>query len=171
MGSGFAEGRGSFIELKREGGHKMKKRAIIVTAIFLVLSAALVLIDHRPIDATESQLIRIFGGVATGAGELRKPVRIEPPTLTVTKGGVVIWLNWARTAECVKVIFEEGKKCEDVTDSPTGFQAEGPCYVTTWITLGGTSSLKFNESGTYTYTVEAKAGAESYKETGRIVVQ
>ncbi len=149
----------------------MQKRTIIVTVLLFLVSTMLAAVDHRPANAEESQLIRIFGGVATGAGELTKPIRLEPPTLTVSKGAVVVWLNWARTVECVKVSFQEGKKCDDVTDAPTGFEMTGGCYVTSWITFGGTSSLRFTDPGTYTYTVEAKSGGEIRKTTGRILVK
>jgi hypothetical protein len=149
----------------------MKKRVLTVTALLFVLSSMLVLVDHQPIDAEESQLVRIFGGIETGAGELKKPIRLEPPTMTISQGGVVVWLNWARTVECVQVSFEDGKKCDDVTDAPTGFEMTGGCYVTSWITFGGTSSLRFNEPGTFTYTVTAKTGGQERKETGKILVK
>ena len=149
----------------------MQKRVLTVTAMFFLLSTMLVLVDHQPINAEESQLVRIFGGIETGTGELKKPIRLEPPTLTISKGAVVVWLNWARSAECVQVSFEDGKKCADVTDAPTGFGMADNCYVTSWITFGGTSSLRFNEPGTYTYTVEAKTGGETRKETGKILVK
>ena len=149
----------------------MQKRISTVIALLFVLSSMLVLVDHQPIDAEESQLVRIFGGVATGAGELRKPIRLEPPTMTISEGGVVVWLNWARSVECVKVSFEDGKKCDDVTDAPTGFEMSSGCYVTSWITFGGTSSLRFNEPGTFIYTIEAKTGGEVRKETGKILVR
>jgi hypothetical protein len=149
----------------------MQKGTLMVTALFFLLSTLLVLVDHEPIEAEESQLVRIFGGISTGAGELMKPIRLEPPTMTVSKGAVVVWLNWARSAECVQVSFEDGKKCDDVTDAPTGFEMADGCYVTSWITFGGTSSLRFNETGTYTYTVSAKTGGETRKETGKILVK
>ncbi len=148
----------------------MKKRVVVMTAMFFLLSSMLVLVDQKPTEADETQLVRIFGGVSTGAGELSKPIRLEPPTLTVNKGGVVVWLNWARNVECVQVSFEEGKKCSDVTDAPTGFEMVEGCYVTSWITFGGTSSLRFKDPGTYTYTVEAKTGGEVRRETGKILV-
>ncbi len=149
----------------------MQKRVVVVTALFFLLSTMLVLVDRQPTDAEESQLVRIFGGVATGSGELKKPIRLEPPTMTISKGGVVVWMNWARSVECVQVSFEDGKKCDDVTDAPTGFEMADGCYVTSWITFGGTSSLRFNEPGTYVYTVEAKTGGETRKETGKILVR
>jgi len=149
----------------------MQKRLPIVTTLFIVLSTMLVLVDHQPIDAEESKLVRIFSGTVTGT-DTKKPILLEPPTITVSKGAVVVWLNWARSAECVRVSFEDGKSCADVTDASTGFKMSSSCYVTSWITYGGTSSLRFNEAGTYTYTVEAKITVgEPQKETGKIIVK
>jgi len=150
----------------------MQKRVVIVTALLFVLSTTFVLIDHAPIDAQEQQLVRILGGISTGAGELSKPITIEPPTMTVSKGAVVTWLNWSRNSECVQVSFEDGKSCDDASDAPSGFSMKSDgCYVTSWITFGGTSSLHFTEPGTFTYTVEAKTGGEVRKTTGKILVR
>lgn len=157
--------------MQTKGVEIMQKRVSIVTALFFLISSMLVLLDHKSVEAEESQLIRIFGGIETGAGELTKPIRLEPHTMTISKGAVVVWLNWARSVECVQVSFEDGKKCNDVTDAPTGFEMSGGCYVTSWITFGGTSSLRFNDPGTYTYTVEAKTGGQVRKETGTILVK
>jgi len=148
----------------------MQKR-VVVTALLLVFSTTLVLIDRAPADAQEQQMVRILGGISSGASELKKPISIEPPILTISKGGVVTWLNWSRNSECVQVIFEDGKSCDDSSDAPSGFnmKADG-CYVTSWITFGGTSSLHFTQPGTFTYTVEAKTGGEVRKTTGKILV-
>jgi hypothetical protein len=69
------------------------------------------------------------------------------------------------------VIFEDGKSCDDSSDAPSGFsmKADG-CYVTSWITFGGTSSLHFTEPGTFTYTVEAKTAGQIRKTKGKILV-
>jgi plastocyanin len=116
-------------------------------------------------------MVRILGGISTGASELKKPINIEPSTLTISEGGVVTWLNWSRNSECVQVIFEDGKSCDDSSDAESGFsmKADG-CYVTSWITFGGTSSLHFTQPGTFTYTVEAKTGGEIRKTTGKVLV-
>jgi hypothetical protein len=149
----------------------MQRRVVIVTALLFALSTALVLIDSAPADAQEQQMVRIIGGIATGAGELQKPINIEPPTLTISEGGVVTWLNWSRNTECVQVIFEDGKSCDDSSDAPSGFSMKSDgCYVTSWITFGGTSSLHFTEPGTFTYTVEAKTGGQIRKTAGKILV-
>jgi len=150
----------------------MRKRTLIVTALFFALSTTLVLMDHGSIDAQEQQLVRILGGISTGAGEMKKPITIEPPTMTISEGAVVTWLNWSRNSECVQVSFEDGKKCDDASDAPSGFDMKTDgCYVTSWITFGGTSSLHFTEPGTFMYTVEAKTGGETRKTTGKILVR
>lgn len=148
------------------------KKIVIVTSLLFVLCTTLVLIDRAPADAQEQQMVRILGGISTGAGELKKPINIEPPTLTISEGGVVTWLNWSRNSECVQVIFKDGKSCDDSSDAPSGFEMKTDgCYVTSWITFGGTSSLHFTEPGTFTYTVEAKTGGQIRKTTGKILVR
>ena len=150
----------------------MQKTTLIVTALFFAMSTTLVLVDHGSIDAQEQQLVRILGGIATGAGEMTKPITIEPSTMTVSEGAVVTWLNWSRNSECVQVSFEDGKACDDASDAPSGFDMKTDgCYVTSWITFGGTSSLHFTEPGTFTYTVEAKTGGQTRKTTGKILVR
>lgn len=150
----------------------MQKKFAVMSALLLTLSTTFVLIDQGPVDAQEQQLVRILGGITTGAGELSKPIIIEPPTMTVSKGAVVMWLNWARNSECVQVSFEDGKTCDDASDAPSGFSMKSDgCYVTSWITFGGTSSLRFTEPGTFTYTVEAKTAGEVRKTTGKILVR
>jgi hypothetical protein len=150
----------------------MQKKIVILTALLFMFSATPGLIGQGQVEAQEQQLVRILGGITTGANELSKPITIEPPTMTVSKGAVVMWLNWSRNSECVQVVFEDGKTCEDGSDAPSGFamQANG-CYVTSWITFGGTSSLRFTQPGTFTYTVEAKTGGEVRKATGKILVR
>lgn len=149
----------------------MKERVLIVTALLFVFCSALVLIDHKTIDAEENQLVRILGGIGTEAADPKKPLQLEPPTLTISKGAVVVWLNFAKNTDCVQVVFEDGKKCADVTDAPTGFEMSSNCYVTSWMPFGGTSSLRFKDSGTYSYTVEMKKDGGVVKETGQIYVK
>ena len=84
------------------------------------------------------------------------------------KGTCVVWVNWVRTEE-IKITFEDGKTCKDVTDAPLGFKmTEDNCYVTNWVPLGGTSSLRFMEKGTFKYEIEASKGV---RERGEIHVQ
>ena len=94
-------------------------------------------------------------------------IRLEPETILVSKGTCVIWNNWTGAQEVI-VKFEEGKKCDDVTDAPVGFKLDAAnCFVTDLIPFGGTSSLRFVEEGSYDYVVEAlKAKAK-----GKIIVK
>lgn len=150
----------------------MLKKIAILTVLLFLFSATPGLVGQGQVSAQEQQLVRILGGITTGAGELSKPIIVEPPTMTISKGAVVMWLNWSRDSECVQVSFEDGKTCDDASDAPSGFSMQPTgCYVTSWITFGGTSSLRFTEPGTFTYTVEAKTGGEVRKATGKILVR
>lgn len=126
-------------------------------------------IKSEILDAQECRIVRISGGTGVQTDGLW----IDPDVLMVPKGSCVIWINWVRK-EDVTVKFEEGKKCQDVTDAPTGFSmnTEG-CYVTSWIPLGGTSSLTFKEAGTYEYVAYTRLGYEAggVIAKGKIVVR
>ena len=155
----------------------------LLLAVALTLSASgLFFSDLSLTSAQESEmrLIRLCGGTgrsdvygtSTGPeGAAKDIVQIVPETLSIGKGTVVIWINAARATDCLKIVFEDGKKCEDVTDAASGFLTEGPCYVTSWVTFGGTSSLKFNEEGTYDYFVDAKGHGPEARKKGTIVVR
>ncbi len=123
--------------------------AVILSFVFMVsfLSTSV---------AQETRVVRLHGGTHS-----TNSIRIEPDTLQISKGGVVVWNNWAKTSE-VRIIFEEGKVCQDVTAAPMGFTLDAKqCYVTTWTPLGGTSSLRFTQEGKYRYVVEASGGVRS----------
>ena len=142
-----------------------KKILSVAVGLALVLALTTLMANQDTASAQECRLVRLHGGIGTNVSE----IRIEPRALWISKGTCVIWSNWVRTDE-VKVIFEEGKKCEDVTDAPVGFTMNADnCYVTDFISLGGTSSLKFNEAGTYKYTVESAGG--TIKARGEIGVR
>ncbi|HNR13402.1 MAG TPA: hypothetical protein PLG17_08270 [Thermodesulfobacteriota bacterium] len=94
--------------------------------------------------------------IITMHGDLTQPgaqALLRPETVSVDKGDCVIWLNNANGFEAV-VKFAEGKVCEDATEAPSGFTMTAQnCYVSTSIPTGGTSSLRFTESGIYAYEV------------------
>ena len=78
-------------------------------------------------------------------------------------------MNWVK-ARNVQIKFEDGKTCDDVTDAPSKFKMDiKGCYVTSWIKLGGTSSLRFNQAGTFKYSVERDD--QGIKTLGTIVVR
>ena len=141
-----------------------KQTLLMAIGMTFAFAMAILLSSQVAVDAQECRLIRIHGGATVSVDR----IEIEPKTAWIAKGTCVIWNNWVRTNE-IKIIFEEGKKCEDMTDAPVGVKMDAAnCYVTTWVPLGGTSSLRFNEEGTYKYTIEVKGGP---KAAGKIVIQ
>jgi plastocyanin len=143
----------------------MNKNRIVVAALVTLAFALTIFVGSQaPTNAQSCRIIRLYGETEPTAPE----VRIEPSTLLVTKGACVIWSNWIKAQE-IKIIFEDGKTCEDVTDAATGFKLDAEtCYVASFVSQGGTSSLRFTEEGTFKYkvTADAKVTAE-----GQIVVK
>lgn len=133
--------------------------------IYLVFAIALTipLATGGKIYAQECRIIKVHS-FDSPAGKFR----IDPETLVIKKGDCVVWINFVGV-HSIKVHFDDAKKCEDVTDAPTGFKITADnCYVTDLITIGGTSSLRFMVPGTYEYKIEAP-GRERMK--GKIVVE
>lgn len=143
--------------------HNYLLRMVCTTLVF---GMAIFLLDPGTPEAQEQcKLVTISGQAFPDVS-----VRIEPQSLAVSKGDCVVWVNWARATE-VKILFREGKKCQGVTKAATGFKFEenSGCYVTDSLPLGGTSSLRFMEEGTFDYEIEAH-GAK-YPVKGSIVVK
>ena len=143
----------------------MKRNKHLVTAIGVgfVFVMIFLAVTYDFIRAQECQIIRLKGTAYPNT-----TINIEPKTIQIPKGGCVVWVNWIRDPE-VQIAFEEGKKCEDMTDASTGFKMDARnCYVTSFVPLGGTSSLRFNEVGTFSYEITAGGGS---KEKGEIIVK
>ncbi len=97
---------------------------------------------------------------------IRSHAGIEPQTLNVDKGDCVVWINWTR-GEDAKVIFREGKKCAEMTKSPTGFKPDfSGCYLTEFLAFGETASLVFAEAGRFDYEVEFRKVGSLYGAPG-----
>lgn len=142
----------------------MNKKAYFLKIIGLVLIFVIpILLTARDtINAQDTRIVRIYGG-----GSQQNPVRLEPKTLLISKDTVVVWSNFARLSE-VKIIFEDGKSCSDCTKSPCRFSmSPDSCYITSFVGLGETSSLRFVEKGTFSYKVTG--GAKNAE--GKIIVQ
>jgi hypothetical protein len=146
-----------------KGGIMERKRFVaIILGITMVFSAFILTANLGISNAGECRIVSIYG-----QPDGQVTFRLDPDTVTVKKDTCVIWLNWART-EQVQVVFEEGKVCEDVTESPVGFKLDAVnCYVTDDIPLGATSSLLFVEEGEYKYIL--KSGTK--KVNGKIIVK
>lgn len=143
-----------------------RKRAFLCLGLGVFLLLTSFLANWEAINANECRIVRLAGEV-----DLSTKLLIEPSVLRIQKGTCVIWLNWVKTEE-VRIVFEDGKKCEDMTDSPIGFELDAAdCYVTTFVARGETSSLMFNEPGTFAYVIKA-SGAEGAEEVqGEVIVQ
>ena len=124
------------------------------------------LLGLETLSAQECRVIRILGGMSVS------PLALEPKIAFINKGDCVVWFNRVYP-EKVEIIFNDGKKCLDVTKSSMGFTLNDKgCYATTWLPLAGTSSLRFMEKGTYKYVVKAKGIMPGQNvEEGQIVVE
>jgi len=106
--------------------------------------------------------------IHTGFESVTDSIVIEPDTVWAAKDTCVIWSNWVKGQE-VKLIFEEGEKCESMTDAARGYTLDAAdAYVSMWLPTGGTSSLKFTEEGYFDYLVELKNGL---KAKGKIIIR
>jgi len=142
---------------------RSNKRLIAVLGIGFMVCMTFVLVNWGAISAQECRIVRLYG-----TAHPTTTINIEPRIVQIAKGGCVVWSNWIREAE-VQIVFEDGKKCDDMTDAATGFKLDAyNCYVTSFVTLGGTSSLRFNEEGKFYYEVKAGGGI---REIGKIIVK
>lgn len=141
----------------------MKKRIYLYAGVLALLFATvLVLPLHDTIHAQEAHFVGI-----SSKGDPAKAIIIDPNSITISKGAVVAWVNWAEDE--VQIVFEEGKKCEDVTEGHTKFKLDADnCFVTSYVRLGETSSLRFNVAGDFKYEVRT-AGGDKVK--GEIVIK
>lgn len=116
--------------------------------------------------ATNASLIRVY----TGADD-KATLELDPPTLYVQSGSVVIWVNGVMNQE-IQVNFKDGKACQDVAISPKfkGFQLDSKsCFVTTFMPYASTSSLQFTDVGTFEYEIITEDGKMTTK--GQVVVR
>jgi len=147
--------------VKRTANQKRRSTWVVFISIVAVLiSFAL---PEGTIVGQEIRVVRV-GSPSLADNE----IRIEPGFMVVHPGTVVIW--WNKGKEEIKVIFTEGAKCDAGTGSPTGFHIESEaqnCYITAYIPIGETSSLRFVSEDIYEY--EVRAGGKGIGK-GRIVV-
>ena len=93
---------------------------------------------------------------------------IQPNSLLVKKGTVVVFMNWG--AYQAKVIFKDLEACKLAFDAAEGFELDETkkCFVARIVANGGTKSVKFNKKGTYEYEVEWYKRPEPSR--GKIIV-
>jgi len=147
---------------------KNMRRLLILSGAILIVALTIFIVNQEIINAQDCRIVRIHGKFYQGRHFPGGTIRIEPPTLFISKGTCVIWINWAD--DDVTVMFEEGKPCQDATEAPTDFKLDASnCYVTSWISRGQTSSLSFTHEGTFNY--EVTWAGKKRTERGTILVR
>ena len=143
----------------------MKNKMLLIALGVSFFGAMIIgLLSTEMVSAQECRLITVRGS------SQHPEFFLEPGTSYINKGDCVVWFNRVHEGE-ITVSFKDGKTCLEVTKSPMGFKLDQQnCYVTSWISFGGTSSLRFMEKGTYKYSVRGKAGGGIPAE-GQIVVE
>lgn len=149
---------------------KMTNSARLMVVALVVSLAFLTVMKADDAFSTSASLVNIY---AT-AGDKAEMI-VDPPTMYISKDTVVVWINGVaiknRDSQEIQINFEDGKTCKDVSLSPDlkGFGLDNKgCYVTSFIPYASTSSLKFTEVGTYSYTVATQDG--KHKKDGKIIV-
>ncbi len=143
----------------------MRKKTFLMKGAVLLMAMGLLLAARGPTFAAEAKLIKI-----QPVGEEKLVgFYLDPPVLQIDQKTIVVWLSGVQ-GEDIQVIFMEGKACRDVTANPGAFKMnEKSCFVTSFMSFGGTSSLQFIESGTYRYYIATVTG--HIKARGTIVVR
>ena len=137
--------------------HRKKVLLVSIVALFVTI-AAFILITPKNILAEELEEGKCFMVSISGKGPVERAnvVDVKPQYLTVPPGSCVVFVNWVRVDE-IMVSFKEGKTCADVTQAPSGFSFDDEgCYVTDYLPMGKTSSLRFMEPGVYRYDIKWK---------------
>lgn len=139
-----------------------------VKSLALLLVAALVTFSGiKTASATEAQLIKIEPVIKNGKMD---GIKIDPDTITLPKGTVVVWLSGVQGAK-VKLVFNEAAACQDVTADPklTKFYTQWyDCYTTTYLPYAHTTSLAFSQVGVFHYIVETEDG--KMVTTGNLII-
>jgi len=145
----------------------MNKKKILIVGLSFIGAVIVLLTTQETINALECRLVRITAGI----GERLDDIALEPHTMRIGKGACVVWVNISRSPD-VKIKFEQGEKCVEATDAPSGFKSELllGCYVTGMIRKGGSSSLRFVEPGTFEYVIEATP-QKAVRAKGKIIVE
>ena len=141
------------------------KRLLTTIGLTIILAVVLLLTNRITVNAADCRVIRIVGMT------YHESVNIEPTNIRIEKGDCVIWFN-NTPGERIKIVFEDGKKCDDITDASADFtfDEKNNCFISaTHIGPGGTASLRFLEKGAFDYILEAET--QFKKVRGRIYVR
>ncbi|MBA3030753.1 MAG: hypothetical protein FP816_18340 [Desulfobacteraceae bacterium] len=156
--------------LTKEKEEKMlKSRKFFVVGLVLMMAAGLVLGIQGNVCAQDAKLVKIHGV----GGDTLKGFFIDPEVTYAKKNTIIVWLDGVAQQD-IKIEFADGKKCKSVTAYQSDFNLvdldkERWCYVTSWVSFAGTSSLQFTEVGEYSYKVISKD--EKVIATGKLIVE
>ena len=147
----------------------LTSRRFFVAGLVLLMAVGLMLGIQGNVCAQDAKLIKIHG---VGGDEL-KGFFIDPEAAYIKKNTIVVWLDGVPQQD-IKIEFADGKKCKSVTAFQSDFNLvdldkDRWCYVTSWVSFAGTSSLQFTEAGEYTYKVISKD--EKVVASGKLIVE
>ena len=128
----------------------MKKRTMLSLGLVIMMALGALVFLPETGDANECRIVRVI----MDKGSTGQQLRIEPEITHVRKGACIVWINWVPTSEIRINFTDDGKRCMDATDAAVNFKSAENCFLTDYIKLGGTSSLRFVDAGTFEFHVE-----------------
>ena len=151
----------------------MNKKKLVITIGLVFVFAMVAMVTNQQIsNAQECKIIRID----EVKGSPEKAIRLDTEKLIVAKGTCVVWINWS--GQLIKVVFKEAaQKCSVATDGQSGFKFVDNCFVSNMVPNAGTSSVRFNVTGKFSYEIvippaETSATAkDKVMATGVIIVE
>ena len=141
----------------------MKKMNFLIVGLFVMLFFVITT-NHALLFAAEAQketvegkcyVVAIRGKAIYGQqtpATTQSQIEVEPMNINIPKGSCVVWVNWANRPE-IRLSFAEGKACQSKTEAAMGFRFTPTtgCYITDYLKMGQTSSLRFMQAGTFKY--------------------
>jgi len=127
----------------------MNKKKLVITIGLVFIFAMVAMVTNQQIsNAQECKIIRID----EVKGSPEKAIRLDTEKLIVAKGTCVVWINWS--GQLIKVVFKEAaQKCSVATDGQSGFKFVDNCFVSNMVPNAGTSSVRFNVTGKFSYEI------------------
>lgn len=134
--------------------------AVLCMMVIGFLTPATVSAADAKMQAREGKcyIVAIHGksiaGSQTTPATTQSIIEIQPQYLKIPKGACAVWVNWANRDE-ISISFKEGKECSSAAEAAMGyrFTPETGCFVTDYLQMGQTSSLRFVQLGKYKYDI------------------
>lgn len=81
-----------------------KKNALFLFMTIFIITLSVFLTNSKIVSAMEAQLVKIVPEEKFVPAEKVVAIKIDPQTITINKGTVVLWVNGC--PELVKVVFD-----------------------------------------------------------------